>query len=875
MSGALCERCGGTIPQRSLGGQCPRCLLELATDAPSAERPEVELPNYRIVRQLGEGGMGEVFEAEQLAPLRRRVALKVIKWGMSTRDVLTRFESEQQALALMSHPAIAGVYEAGATDDGNPYFAMELVEGEPINDYCDRRQLSNVERLELFVQICEGVQHAHQKGIIHRDLKPSNVLVATEGGRATPKIIDFGIAKATSQRLTERTLFTERGLLIGTPEYMSPEQADLAEADIDTRTDLYSLGVMLYELLTGALPFEPSEVRRAGFFEIQRRILEDEPERPSTRISRLGGRSAEVARSRGTDPRTLRRSLKGDLDWIVMKCLEKSRDRRYESASSLGRDIARHLSDQPVLAGPPSLAYRAAKFLRRHRLAASAAGLVMMALVVGLSLATIGLLRAQRAEAEASTARDRTEAINQFLLDSLSAAGPYRGVGREVTVVEMLDGAVERMETSFGERPELRAAVGQTIAETYHELGRLSEAEALLRPLLEDGEARLGPDHPQVLDLAGSLGVVLANQGGYSEAESLARRVYESRRGDPDAEPESIAEAAGNLGLVLVDLARLGEAEELLREAVRLRRLSEVPDPAALGTALNNLAMVLGRRGSFTDAETIHREALELRRTAHPSPHPQIAESLANLAGILRKTGSEAEAEEHYREAIGIFESTLGTDHPRMAFLYNNLAGLLRASKPEEAKELYREAVRLTEAHLGADSPRLASALSNLAMLESHLGNHEEALALHNRALEIRREALGEDHPLYALSIEGIAAVYHQSDRLPAAERQYRRALGLYLESFDTDHWRVGHLESSLGDCLRRLGHYEEAEELLVRAGAKLEKSLGGRDRLTRRALDRLAELYDELGRSEKAAAVRARIMQPGDPGPIDRSPVG
>ena len=362
------------------------------------DTPE-QIGRYRILQKIGSGGMGEVFEAQQDKPLRRRVALKIIKWGMDTEQVVARFESERQALALMDHPNVARVFDAGATDEGRPFFATEFVKGVPITEYCDTRRLNPRSRLELFIQVCRGAQHAHQRGIIHRDLKPTNILVTDVDGEPTAKIIDFGVAKAISQRITEQTVFTELGQWIGTPEYMSPEQAGMRGFDIDTRTDVYSLGVLLYELLVGVQTFEVNELRSSGFDEMRRKIREQDPPRPSTRVS-TGAKasSSEAADRRQTDPPSLARMLRGDLDWIVMKALEKDRNRRYESPADFATDVERHLRDEPVLASPPSVSYRAGKFVRRYRAAVIAGGLILVSLVSGLAVATVGMVRAQRAE---------------------------------------------------------------------------------------------------------------------------------------------------------------------------------------------------------------------------------------------------------------------------------------------------------------------------------------------------------------------------------------------------------------------------------------------------------------------------------------------
>ncbi len=431
------------------------------------EKPGDQIGPYKLLSRLGEGGMGVVYLAEQTNPVRRRVALKLIKLGMDTKEVIARFESERQALAMMNHPHVARVYDAGATDSGRPYFAMEYVAGVPITEYCDTHRLGIQQRLHLFTQVCEAVQHAHQKGIVHRDIKPSNVQVSIEGDQPIPKVIDFGVAKATSQRLTERTLFTEQGQLIGTPEYMSPEQAEMTGLNVDTRTDIYSLGVLLFELLTGAMPFDPTMLRQAAFGEIQRIIREEEPSKPSTRLSSLGDESATNAQKRRADPRSLIRDLRGDLDWITMKAIEKDRTRRYATASEFAADVERHLNDLPVLAGPPTVAYRLAKFARRHRAAVTAiagvAAVLVVATIVSVVfaiLANVARNDAQAAKVESDRQRDKAQ-WQSYLANIVAAQGSIQA--NEIRTARLrLDQAPS--EHQGWERKFLRARLDQSLA---------------------------------------------------------------------------------------------------------------------------------------------------------------------------------------------------------------------------------------------------------------------------------------------------------------------------------------------------------------------------------------------------------------------------
>ena len=492
-----CEECGGELPPNAPQGLCPRCLASMGINIlASAERAIVELPTdpsgtvigrYKLLEKIGEGGFGVVYMAEQVEPVQRKVALKIIKAGMDTREVIARFEAERQAISLMDHPNIARALDAGATDAGRPYFVMELVRGIPITDYSDQRKLSTRERLQLFIKVCQAVQHAHQKGVIHRDLKPSNVLITEHDGEPVPKVIDFGVAKALGQKLTAKTLFTAFNHMIGTPAYMSPEQAALSGLDIDTRADIYSLGVLLYELLTGVTPFDAETFRQAALDEIRRMIRETEPPKPSTRLQTLGTKLTDVANHRGTEPATLSRLVRGDLDWIVMKCLEKDRRRRYETANGLAVDVARHIASEPVEARSPSNLYRFQKLVHRHQLLFAASGSIAVALLLGIWSSTWLFLRERQALRRASAAEETERVLRK------------------------------EAQTS---------ALSARVALAWNE-GKLEEAETLQREALRLWRERLGDHHPQIVTCLETLAGIVRDHGRLDDSVRLYKEALQ------------------------------------------------------------------------------------------------------------------------------------------------------------------------------------------------------------------------------------------------------------------------------------------------------------------------------------------------------------
>ena len=639
---------------------------------------------YRLIQRLGEGGMGEVWLAEQTEPVRRQVALKVIKAGMDSARVVARFEAERQALALMDHPTIATVFDGGTTPQGRPYFAMEYVKGEPITAYCDRHLLGTRERLGLFIQVCEGVQHAHQKGIIHRDLKPSNVLVTIQDDRPVPKIIDFGVAKATSRHLTERSLFTELGVLIGTPEYMSPEQAEMGGLDIDTRTDIYALGMLLYELLTGALPFDRKTLRQAGIVEIQRIIREKEPPRPSTRITQLGPHSAEAARNRRTEPRRLVGELRGDLDWITMRALEKDRTRRYQTANALATDVRRHLSNEPVLAGPPSAAYRAGKFVRRHRFGVATAATLAL-LLLGFA-ATMGVQARRiarernRANQEAETARQ----VSSFLQSLFAASKPGTRSPDSMTVRELLDAGAERIDRELGHQPLVRATLQMTIGEAYLSLGVDSRAAAQYAQALELRRQALGPRHPDVAQSLSALGEATDTP---SERERLLREALEMQRDLPGVNADDLALTLIRLSSVLSRQGRYGEAETYARDGLWLARVTHPRPHAIVARAWVRLGVALVEKGEPVEGTEALRAALQAALAVYGPRHRTTWGVREQLANAQWAEGEYAQAEATYREILEAQGPVLGAAHPDRGRTLGNLGAALYCQRK------YNEAV--------------------------------------------------------------------------------------------------------------------------------------------------------------------------------------
>ncbi len=772
---------------------------------------------YRLLRQIGEGGMGEVYEAEQFEPIRRKVALKIVKRGMDTEEFVARFESERQALALMDHPCIAKVFDAGASERGRPYFVMEFVEGIPITDYCDARRLTLRQRLELFIQVCEGVQHAHQKAIIHRDIKPTNVLVTEVDGRPVPKIIDFGVAKAMDQSLTDLTVQTNLGQLVGTPAYMSPEQADLDGRGIDTRTDVYALGVLLYELLVSERPFSKEDFENVGFQEVLRKIREDEPPRPSARVTTMTTSLDAAARDRGCEPSGLRKRLRGDLDWITMKALEKDRTRRYDTANGLALDIQRHLQDQPVLAGPPSKAYTVRKFVKRHRTGVVAGGFVAVAVLLGIAGTTVGLIRAVRAERTAVLEATAATQVSDFLVDLFEVSDPDRSRGSTITAREILDAGATRVESELAGQPQTQARLMTTIGKVYRNLGLYEEAGPLLQTALDLRRQELGRDDPSVsatlIELA-DLDILLAR---YDEAETRLREAMALMERRPDEDRLALARSISDLASVYRRQGRYDASRPLYERARDLRIAVLGPDHPEVADSLNGLAILAWNEGDYVAAEDLYKQALAIWEKAYGENHADVAKGLNNLGLLYHQLNRVEEAKDNYRRAISIYEKVLGPTHPRLGTAVNNLALLYQLEgRNDEAAALYQRALAIREKAVGSDHPDVAQTLNNLANLYRDQGKYDLAEPLYRRALAIREQVLGADHQDVAWSKRDLGLLICRRGDPAASLPYFESALAIFEHAHGPDHPELAAILKDYGDALARLGRRAEADEVAV-----------------------------------------------------------
>jgi serine/threonine protein kinase/Tfp pilus assembly protein PilF len=868
-------------------------------DTHPAEAEGTAIGRYKCLQKVGEGAMGVVFMAEQVEPVRRRVALKIIKPGMDSEQVLARFEAERQALALMNHDHIARVFDAGTTDGGRPYFVMELVKGVPITNYCNDNHLTVPQRLELFIAVCHAVQHAHQKGVIHRDLKPSNVLVTLEDERAVPKIIDFGLAKATHHPLTERTMFTTFGAILGTLEYMSPEQADMNALDIDTRTDVYALGVLLYELLTGTTPLAHARLRERGYSEVVRLIREVEPSRPSTQLSQWGKRLEFISAQRNSDPAALRKLVRGDLDWITMKALDKNRARRYQTANELAADVERYLKHEPIAARPPSIRYQLQKFFRRNRAAVLAVGMFVLLLLVSVVVSTWLAIRAIAAETEAKTAaaqakadKERAEAaekkaqekaneaqtseaiakaVNDFLRqDVLAQANPLNQAENQkpdpdLALRTVLDRAAAKIPGRFPDQPLVEAGIRKTIGETYLELGLYNKAEQHLEAAVELYRKHRGETHPDTIDALSKLGATYWQLDKHAADEEIRKKLLVYYRRELGEHHRQTLGTLNDLGVSYQEQKKYDLAEPTLLEAYEGRRKylgEEDPDTLNSLNCLGYFYFYGVQR--YDQAEPYYVKALALRRKKLPENHPHLQHSVHSLAMLYSALGRYEDAEPLYQEALAIARKSFGEEGTETLFaMWDYGKFLAERGRFAEAEPMLRKALEASRRSPGETSGMGRGALRELAVCLLLKGDKEEALTLARRYHSIHL-ALKIDDPVPAANARDLlGAALIANGLYEEAETELAKGVAVY-EKRAPDSWLRFSLAARLGEALLLQQKFAEAEPHLLRGYEGLTKHAAEipapkKDRI-RKSGEQIVRLYEKWGKPEKAKDWRERI---------------
>jgi serine/threonine protein kinase/Flp pilus assembly protein TadD len=780
------------------------------------ERLGGQIGRYKLLSVLGEGGMGVVYLAEQAEPIRRQVALKVIKPGMDSKRVIARFEAERQALALLDHPNIAHVYDAGTTETGRPYFVMEYVKGLPITDYCDHHKLSIEDRLNLFRQVCLALYHAHQKGIIHRDIKPSNILVSMQDEKAVPKIIDFGVAKALSKSLTERTLATEETQLLGTPEYMSPEQADMTSEDIDTRSDIYSLGVLLYVLITGVLPFDSDTLRMGGIEHIRQVIRETDPKTPSTRLAKLGEEAAAIAQNRRMEIKTLAKHLRKELEWIPLKAMRKERSERYRSASELSDDIENYLNGAPLIAGPPSTIYRAKKFVRRNRALVTSIAAIIAVLTAGVVVSTLFAIKAQR-QARIS------EAVSSLLLDDLLASvDPARAKDRDITIRSFLDTTSESLDAGrFKDEPLVEALIHNTLGWTYRQLDELKAAEPHLERALQLRQEFSGAEHPDTLESVWRLAWLRGNQGRDTEALGLLEENLPISRRILGDEHIATLRLANALGILYICLGRYDDAERLYIENI----------PIAL--------RVLGKKNDWS------------------------LFMVGNLGQTYEAQGRYDKAERQYLELLRLREGFWG-DEIMWTLSYKGMLARLygKQKQYDKAKRLYLDILPIQRRELGDEHRITLRTANGLAQEHTHLGNYDEAEKLFDEAMNSYEKARGREHRETLCCMNGLAELYMAQGRFDKAESLLTEAFEISRRVLGDDHPLMLTTVNNLAIVNKEQAKYKDAEDLLIKAVEGRVQKLGKQHPDTIESMKNIIELYEAWNKPEKAEEWQAKLTQ-------------
>lgn len=815
---------------------------------PTVAEPGARVGAYRLIEEIGRGGMGVVYLAERAdGEYERKVALKLLPRSFETDERIERFRAERQILATLDHPKIAKMLDGGVTDGGRPYLVMERIDGKPITEYCRDHSSTLDERLRLFRSVCRAVQHAHRRLVVHRDLKPSNILVTETTDGPQVKLLDFGIAKLLDENPGWTVPRTRTGEHLMTPHYAAPEQ--LRGDDITTATDVYQLGVLAYELLTGRRPFSLED---RSLTEIERVVLETTPNKPSTLVRRLND---EMARESFPDPPAKwGEKLRGDLDTIVLKALRKEPQRRYESVKALEEDVRRYQEGQPVNARPATLRYRARKFVSRHRWGVAVLVLIL-ALVTGFGAVLISERnRAQQKAQEAQREAEKAQQVSGFLVDLFRTTEPSEALGDTVTARELLQRGADQA-ASLDDQPEVQAQMLASIGKAYEGLGRYEEAQTLLEEALSTRQAALGLQHPEVAQTLHALGVLAFRKRDYRTADSLIERSLEMRRTLHAAPHPDIAESLNDLAVVRRNRDQLASADTLYQEALSMRHALFGAESSEVISTLNNLAVLKTNRGNLEEAEDLYREVLSSRREMLGDVHPRVANTLNNLATCLRRQGKLEEAEATYREALMMRRQLLDDDHPKVAQSLNNLANVLRErERLGEAEDLYRQSLAIRREQFGDEHVKVANSLNNLAHVLRQRGQYDEAEEMQRRAVEIYRSDLGDQHQYTGVALDNLAEVLRMSGGCEAALEPYREAWSVLEAASSVGPSTLAQTGRNYGACLAEQGHLTEAESLLKQSYDMLraQDSLQAAE-----ARGSLIDVYDRLGWSDSVRVYR------------------
>jgi eukaryotic-like serine/threonine-protein kinase len=868
-------------------------------DGASAPPGATVAGRYKLLERIGEGGMGTVWVAEQTQPVRRKVALKLIKAGMDSKQVLNRFEAERQALALMDHPHIAKVLDGGTTEIGRPFFVMEYVKGVPLTTYCDGARLSVADRLRLFTQVCQAVQHAHQKGIIHRDLKPANILVCPYDGKPVPKVIDFGLAKAMQEPLTEHTMFTAHGMLLGTPLYMSPEQAEVNNLDVDTRSDVYALGVILYELLTGTTPLEHRRLKEASWLELLRLIKEEETPRPSARLSG-SATLPRVAAQRQLEPVKLTRLVRGELDWIVLKALEKDRDRRYETANSFALDVQRYLAGESVLAAPPSASYRLRKFVRKHRAAFLMAAVILFLLLAGVAVSTWQAVRATEAEGEARLAerdarqaqkqaeRDRdakdlalqneeqerkyAQAIADFVTNDFLALTSVEGQerfgrpteaypGKDTTLRQLLDRAAAKLDQRGGLDPRIEAELRWMIGVNYRGLGEAGRAIPFLERCVALRKKWFGPGHEETLLAQNSLAVAYGSAGKLHQALPLIEETLKLLKAQLGADHPHTLICMNNLASAYRDAGKLHQALPLFKETLKLAKARLGTNHSVTLACMAGLGKCYLAAGKPDQALPLFKETLRRATARLGADHSVTLACMAGLGGCYLAVGKPDQALPLLEETLRLRKARLGADHPLTFTSMNDLAGAYRdAGKPDQALALLEETLKLTKAKLRADDPLTLSSMNNLAAAYLVAGKPDQALPLLEETFRLTKARLGADHPLTLASMNDLAGAYRDAGKLDQALPLIEATLKLVKAKLGADHPHTLICMNNLATAYRDAGKLDQALPLYQQAAAGMEKR-GFKHGDAGRIVKNLSDCHERLKQFDQAESWRRKWL--------------